>query len=84
MTNGTNPQRARLIESFTAVFPQLDEAQIPHASAASIEGWDSLATVTLMAVVEEAFGVNVAPDDLEHFQSFEAVLRFLERQAPVA
>lgn len=74
--------KARLFCCFQAVFPDLSEAEIPRASMTSVGSWDSLASVTLIAVVEEEFDIQVAPEDLERFVSFELILDYLqEREA---
>jgi acyl carrier protein len=70
---------SRLRSCFQTVFPDLREEEIPEASMDSVEAWDSLASVTLMSVVEEEFGLQVPPEDLERFTSFESVLDYLQR-----
>jgi acyl carrier protein len=75
--------RARLVEVFGAVFPGLAEAEIPKASPESVSGWDSLASATLLTVLEEEFGVDIPPEDADQLVSFERVLAYLERQLPV-
>jgi acyl carrier protein len=40
--------------------------------------WDSLATVTLVSVLEEEFGVAIAPEDYENMISFELVRECLK------
>ena len=67
--------RDRLIHCFQAVFPDLSESDIPRASAERVGAWDSVATVTLTAVVEEEFGVQFQADDIENLTSFDAFLR---------
>ena len=69
--------RSRLIDAFAAVFPEIDPGEIPRASMDSVDDWDSLATVTLVSVIEEEFGVAIQPDDLIHFVSFESILGYL-------
>lgn len=69
---------ARLRKCFAAVFPALPEADIAAASIASVGQWDSLATVTLLSVVGEEFGVEVDFDRFEELTSFEGLLRYLE------
>ena len=68
----------RLIRCFTAVFPTLDEAQIRHASTSSLGTWDSLATINLVAIIEEEFGLQIALDELEQMVSFELILDYLQ------
>ena len=74
-------QRARLIRCFTAVFPDVPPAEIPVATPERVAAWDSVANVTLLAVVEEEFGVTIDVDDLEHLTSFEALLDYLAVRA---
>jgi acyl carrier protein len=73
------PQQ-RLIDCFLAVFPDLTEASAPSASVASVEGWDSVAALSLSAVIEEEFGVEVGPEDLGELTSFPKVLDWLRRK----
>jgi acyl carrier protein len=73
--------RARLAACFAAVFPDLPPADIPSATPMTVAAWDSIANVTLLAVVEEEFGIAVDPDDLEHLTSFDALLEYLTVRA---
>jgi acyl carrier protein len=68
----------RLINCFSSVFPQLSPAEIPLASNTSVASWDSLATVTLISVIEEEFGVSFTIDDYDYVVSFELVRECLE------
>ena len=75
-----NDTRARLVKCFAAVFPGLSESQIESATTTSIEDWDSVATVTLITLIEEEFGIEVDADDLEQLVSFDSVLSYLEQE----
>jgi len=66
--------RQRLIECFASVFPELRPAEIPLASTATVPAWDSLASATLVSVVEEEFSVQIGLEELEDLTSFELVL----------
>jgi acyl carrier protein len=72
--------RTRLVDCFAAVFPDVPAQELPQASTASLAAWDSLASITLLTVLEEEFGVQIDPEQLEHLQSFESVAEYLERQ----
>lgn len=74
-------QRERLIHCFQAVFPDLSESEIPRATAERVGAWDSVATVTLTAVVEEEFGVRFQANDIENLTSFDAFLRVVNSGA---
>jgi len=68
---------ARLTGCFTVVFPQLDPKDVSRATMDSVTGWDSVATVTLVNVVEEEFGMQIDLDDVEHLVSFEQFRDYL-------
>ena len=72
---------ARLAACFAAVFPDLPSNEIPTATPMTVAAWDSIANVTLLAVVEEEFGITVDPDDLERLTSFEALHEYLSVRA---
>ena len=51
--------RYRLARCFQAIFPELEDEQLDEATPYSIRTWDSIATVSLLALIEEEFGVQV-------------------------
>ncbi len=67
----------RLVRCFLSVFPELGDEEIRSASAESLSAWDSLATVTLVAVLQEEFGLEIDPGDLEKFVSFGRVRSYV-------
>jgi len=70
----------RLIRCFASVFPALSTEEIPQASTETVDLWDSLAAVTLAAVLEEEFGVPIDPLDLPELSSYTAVRAYLENR----
>jgi acyl carrier protein len=72
--------RSRLVGCFQAVFPGLSADEAQRARPEAIPGWDSIATVTLLNVVEEEFGVVFAPEDLERLTSFDTLLERLAKE----
>ncbi len=72
--------RERLASCFAVAFPELSEAEIPLASHSSIANWDSLATVTLVSLVEEEFKISVPPEDFDYMVSFELALDCVTRR----
>jgi acyl carrier protein len=66
--------KERLARCFSAVFPELSPEEIAKTSASCIVSLDSLSAVTLLAVVEEEFGIDLKVDDMESFASFEGTL----------
>jgi acyl carrier protein len=71
----------RLRDCFRTVFPDLSDEQIDSAARAELSEWDSLATLTLLTVVEEEFELELDDQAVEQFDSFEAVERVVERIA---
>jgi acyl carrier protein len=67
----------RLAGCFSAVLPELTAEEIPHASATSVKSWDSVATITLIAVVEEEFEISIDVEDPAQFDSFQQILAYL-------
>jgi acyl carrier protein len=67
----------RLIRCFAAVFPNLTVEEIRTASVKSVSAWDSLASVNLVAVIEQDFAVEIDLFDLPELDSFEAVRSYL-------
>lgn len=70
--------RTRLLRCFAAVFQGLSEKELESASLGQVEGWDSVATITLLSLVEEEFGVEFEPQDLERQTSFARILEHLD------
>jgi acyl carrier protein len=68
----------RLLRCFSSVFPDLNEEQIRNASIDSVAGWHSLASVTLVSIVQEEFGLQVSLADLPNLVSFSAVQNYVQ------
>jgi acyl carrier protein len=68
----------RLAECFLAVFPELSTDEVTKACSTSVQSWDSVAGVTLLAVVEEEFGISIEVEDLARFDSFKGILSYLQ------
>jgi acyl carrier protein len=71
----------RLIRCFSSVFPDLAAEQIRVASAESVPAWDSLAAVTLVAVLQEEFGLQINLIDLPELVSFVAVRNYIRKHS---
>ncbi|MGA9587841.1 MAG: acyl carrier protein [Terracidiphilus sp.] len=68
----------RLTICFASVFPALTEEEIRSASAESIGVWDSLSSVTLAAVIQEEFNLEIDPEVLPNLDSFQAFRAYLQ------
>ena len=75
-------RRNRLIRCFASVFPTLTPEEILVTSAGSVGVWDSLATVTLAAVIEEEFKIQIDLSGLSKLDSFEAFETYLCQNTP--
>ena len=69
----------RLIQCFSAVFPDLSPDQLRTSSLARLPEWDSIASITLLTLIEEEFGIQIPPAALSTFVSFEAIHGYLSR-----
>jgi len=67
----------RLMRCFSSVFAELSPEEIRAASAESLSAWDSLAAVTLIAVLQQEFEVQISLADYPKLKSFDAVERYL-------
>jgi acyl carrier protein len=67
----------RLTNCFKTVFPDVGETQILSATQESVAAWDSIATITLVNVVEDEFGIQMDIDQLETFDSFEGIRKYI-------
>ena len=72
----------RLTVCFASVFPALTDAEIQNASTESIGVWDSLSFVTLAAVIQEEFDIEIDPEVLPNLGSFQAFLAYLQAALP--
>jgi acyl carrier protein len=73
--------RERLLRCMQAVFPSVPENQLELAQASGVDGWDSVASVTLFATIEEEFGIEIDVQDMKDLLSFEKLAAYLEHSA---
>ena len=64
----------RLVECFAQVFPGLKRDDIPAATQSNLATWDSIAQITMLSLIGEAFALDLDFEDFEHADSFAAVL----------
>lgn len=75
-----NDIQNKLKQCFLTVFPELNENAVEKASINSVEGWDSVATITLVAVIQEEFGVEFTTDEIGLLTSYESILCILKNK----
>ena len=73
-----NNVEQRLETVFSTVFPELSADQIKSASQDSVQGWDSVAAITLINLIEEEFEIEMDFDRVAELTSFSAILEYLE------
>jgi acyl carrier protein len=64
------------------VFPGLSVEELRSMNSESAGNWDSLATVTLAAVVQEEFNLEIDPEALPQLDSFESFRKYVHRLIP--
>jgi acyl carrier protein len=73
-----NGIEARLAQCFANAFPDLDAREIEGASTDTLEAWDSVTHITLLAAVSEEFGIEFEPEDYVDLISYEQILHALK------
>jgi acyl carrier protein len=57
--------------------------QIRQASMKSVPEWDSMITITLVALIEESFGIQTDSADIAELTSFEGIRNYVQKKAAV-
>lgn len=70
---------ARLGKCFTAVFPDLAPQDLEAATPASVKGWDSIASLTLLTVICEEFNVEIDFADFPEDLSYQGIAKHLSQ-----
>lgn len=79
-----NEIERRLENCFRIVFPDLPEHQISSASQTTVANWDSIATVTLVSMIDEEFGIELDLDNLAELDSFNSLCACVKDQVRVS
>jgi len=74
------PTHDRLVKCFRSVFPVVAADEVPRASLANTPTWDSLASVNLIALIEDEFALDIPLDDYEHMNSFENIYVYVKQR----
>ncbi len=62
--------RKRLSRVFVSAFPDLDLQEAPSATMETVQGWDSIATLTLFMLTEEDMSISLGYDRIGEIKSF--------------
>jgi len=65
----------RLMNCFLTVFPGATRDEIKGSKVEELSGWDSLRGVTLLAVLDDEFGLQMDMDELLELGTFDAIVR---------
>jgi acyl carrier protein len=76
--------RGSLRECFQTTFPGVPAASLEALAPERDEVWDSLATLTLVMLVEERFAVRIPTDKIPGLLSFDAMANYIERAPEMA
>lgn len=63
----------RLLECFRVIFPGVPDGELMNASATSMGGWDSVAHVTLITLIEEQLRIQFPLERYAELTSFAAL-----------
>lgn len=79
-----NGLEQRVKACFRVVFPHLAEPEIGSASPATVEAWDSMATVMLVSAIDEEFGIELDLDRLNELDSFDNICACVRDLCPTS
>lgn len=58
---------------------ELPLEEVASATMSSIERWDSIGQMSLIAVLEETFAIEFKPDDILDFDSYQKGIEILKK-----
>jgi acyl carrier protein len=61
------------------IFSVPADAITPESSPATIENWDSMQHLNLVLAIEEKFGVQLDPEDIEKMKTIGAIANLVDR-----
>ena len=68
----------RLAALFRATFPDLDAENLSDVTRDTVAGWDSIAVMTLFALIEEEFGERFDLEEAAEWTSYAQIRDALE------
>lgn len=70
----------RVTQVAADVFNVPADGLTPQSSPQTVESWDSLTNLNLLLALEQEFGCQIAPEDLERMTTIESVTRVVEEK----
>lgn len=58
---------------------ELDIETVENASMESVERWDSIGQMSLVALIEDAFSIEFEPDELMTFTTYSSGIEILRK-----
>ena len=66
-------------EAFVEAFELEDKSDLENLKYQSIDEWDSIGHMSLMAELESSFGITIKTEDLIEFESYKQGVEILAR-----
>ena len=66
-------------DAFVEAFELSDKSSLKNLEYQSIDEWDSIGHMALMAELENAFGITIKTEDLIEFESYKQGVEILKR-----
>jgi acyl carrier protein len=83
--NPVNPAIFNRVQGIMADLFSVPIAQVlPETSPDTLDNWDSLQHLNLVLTLEQRFGVQFAPQEIEKLSSVEMIVEFLDHKLPPA
>jgi len=79
-----NDDDDRLMRCFVSAFPSATRDEIRTVKFDAMPGWDSLRGVTLLAVLDEEFGLQIDLPELLELENFDSVKRYLMQRGTIS
>jgi acyl carrier protein len=70
----------RLQRIFADLFTVPEKDIIPNTSPESLQLWDSLQHLNLMLAIEQEFGIQITPQDMEQLTSVDRIAAYVDRK----
>jgi acyl carrier protein len=71
----TNREKLALLEDML----ELDEGKLKEDTKLSeLEGWDSMAKISLIVLLDDEFGKKLSAEDIKKFDTIKDILNFIE------
>ena len=66
-------------DAFVEAFELSDKSSLKNLEYQSIDEWDSIGHMALMAELENSFGITIKTEDLIEFESYKQGVEILKR-----